>query len=174
MVVIREAKARDLAGIARIDAESYDEVKADPNLGITLRLKKPGGDAIRRWTGITAERMRKGEILYDVAEENGDVVGFCFVASKDVNSEASHVGILGIHVAKAHRGKGLGTMLIKHMLSRCAKRFDVVEVSVFKLNGRARKLYTRLGFRRWGVAPEYVKRGRKYIDLEYMYLKMHR
>ncbi|MCL5675368.1 MAG: hypothetical protein M1611_02025 [Candidatus Marsarchaeota archaeon] len=36
---------------------------------------------------------------------------------------------------------------------------------------KAKRLYRKFGFRTWGIAPDYIKRG-KYMDLEYMYLKL--
>jgi len=53
---------------------------------------------------------------------------------------------LGIAVARACRGRGIGTMLIERALAECRARYAAVSLSV-SLGNRAIHLYERLGFR---------------------------
>lgn len=165
---IRGARRSDIIGIAKIYDNGYDEVVVNPSFGDTLRLKRPGSARIRKWGRDLYLNMQKGHVLFFVAEENGKAVGFCFVRKKDIpDSEMSHVGVLGIRILPDFRGKGLGTRMVRRALAASRGRFDVIEVSIMSINRASKALFRKFGFRRWGVAPGYVKRGTRRIDMEY-------
>lgn len=172
-IVIHAAQKEDLQGIAKLFRSNYDEIKSNPNLGLTLRLKKPSRAAENSWALMTYKSILSGDLLYDVAEQERKIIGVCFVIKYDIpDSEMSHIGTLGIKVGEKFRKTGIGTKLMKHMLSRCKNKFEIIELSTFSNNNEAKKLYEKLGFKRWGIAPRYVKRGKRYIDKEYMYLRL--
>ena len=53
---------------------------------------------------------------------------------------------LGVAVLPEHRGKGVGTALLRRLLAEAAERFKAVSLSVSP-NNPAVRLYERLGFR---------------------------
>lgn len=170
---IRNAKKTDLKYIAEIYDQAYDEVASNPNFGDYLRLKRPGAKRIKEWAKNLYSEIRRGNVLFFVAEQDNAVVGFCFVKKKDIpDSEISHVGILGIRITKEFRGRGLGEKLVKRALTESSGRFDTIEVGIMSINRASKSLFKKFGFRRWGVAPGYVKRGKIYMDMEYRYLKL--
>jgi len=57
-------------------------------------------------------------------------------------------------------------------LTESSGRFDTIEVGIMSINRASKSLFKKFGFRRWGVAPGYVKRGKIYMDMEYRYLKL--
>ncbi len=163
----------DLPDILNIYASDYEEVKITPDLGVILRLRKPTQRGEITWASNTYVDLINGNLLYYVAEEEGNIVGLCYVSKKDVpDSEISHVGVLGIEVAIQYRSRGIASKLLEHTIKECKGKFDILEVSVFANNEVAKHLYKKFGFRKWGIAPGYVKRNGRYIDLEYMCLKL--
>jgi RimJ/RimL family protein N-acetyltransferase len=172
MVTIHKANAKDLDAVNSIYAEAYTEVKSDPMFGDYLYIKKPD----RKSNDVLKKRIyadiKKGNCIFNIAEENGKKVGFCFVTRKIAGSELSHVGILGVRVLKDWRGLGIGSDLISKTLNDAKGRFEIIEIYVLGFNTGAKRLYRRLGFKRWGIARRYMKRNGKYYNLEYMYLDL--
>jgi ribosomal protein S18 acetylase RimI-like enzyme len=62
------------------------------------------------------------------------------------------------------------------MMVRCLqeakRRFEIVRLSVFADNTRAKGLYRRMGFQPYGLLPRAIRRGERYIDEEFMYLDL--
>lgn len=172
-MIVRNLKSKDFGDILQIYDEAYDEVLEDPNYGDVLRVKRPTAEAGRKWAKRTYENVMNGDILFSVAEHNKKVVGFCLIRKREIpDMETSHVGVLAIKVRRSMRGHGIGTKLISHALKRANGKFEIVELNVMGINKRAIKLYKRFGFKQWGVAPGFVKRGKRRIDLVYMHKKL--
>ena len=171
---IRHLQNKDSKGLLALLDQSYDEVKANPDLGEALRLKRPSRRRALEWFRyLYNDSIRKGDCIYYVAVENGRIVGLCYAMKNDApDSERSHVGTLGIRIAPGWRLKGLGTKLVKEVLKESRGKFDIVDVDIMSINKGSEALFKKLGFKRWGMAPGHVKRGKRYIDLEYMYLKL--
>lgn len=170
---IRNPSRSDLKYVASIYDEAYDEVKEDPNFGDYLRLKRPKLTNLKDWQDSLYSDIKKDNVKFLVAEDNGKIVGFCFARKKDIpDSEISHVGIVGIRIARGYRGKGLGTQLVGKILKESKGKFEVLEVETMSINKASKALFKRFGFKTWGTAPRYVKRGTRYLDLEYMYLDL--
>jgi ribosomal protein S18 acetylase RimI-like enzyme len=89
--------------------------------------------------------MKNGNVLFFVAEEKGEVVGFCFVKKRDIpDSELSHVGVLAIRILKEFRGKGLGTKLVSRALKESKGQFEIVEVYIMSINKASKALFKNL------------------------------
>jgi RimJ/RimL family protein N-acetyltransferase len=67
-----------------------------------------------------------------------------------------HRAELGMGIERAHRGRGLGPMLLEAALAwaRATGTIDWVELGVFSSNPRARRLYERFGFAPIGCVPD--------------------
>ena len=112
--------------------------------------------------------MKEGEGIYIVPEINGRVVGMCSL--KRGRGYASHVGELGLSLLKEYRGKGIGKALLKTCLEIGKEMgIEIVTLGVYDNNKIALKLYRKLGFKRFGLLKKGIKRGKKYINLIYMY-----
>ena len=150
----------------------YDEVLEDPDIGISLFAKRPTLGEEAEWFARLFRQVQDGKWVATVAEEDGRAVGLCTVASKGPTVEPAHVGVLGISIAKAWRGKGIGRALMVRALADCRGKFEIVELGLFATNARARALYESLGFRVWGIQPKAYRRGERYIDHVCMQLEL--
>jgi ribosomal protein S18 acetylase RimI-like enzyme len=80
------------------------------------------------------------------AVENGEVVGWCDIIPKSYEG-LTHVGVLGMGVLKACRGKGLGTQLLEKAIEHAKLNgIEKVELDVFETNTGAIALYEKMGF----------------------------
>lgn len=171
---IRELRWSDLDDLVEIYLHLYEERSAGEPIGITLDREPPSRSSEVAWFADLYRRNLEGAALTRVAEVGGHAVGSCTVSpmGSGKNSEASHVGVLGILIHSAHRRRGVGYRLMSDVLERCRGRFELVWLSVFSNNSTATRLYERLGFRRCGHIPRHVRRGNTYFDAEEMILEL--
>jgi ribosomal protein S18 acetylase RimI-like enzyme len=93
-----------------------------------------------------------------VADDAGRVVGWCdiFPSPREVSQ---HVGVLGMGVLPAYRGRGLGRRLIAATLGAADGRFEQIDLDVYGTNIAAQALYRSVGFVEQGR-----KRGGRKVD----------
>jgi len=139
----------------------------NPSIGLTLSSEKPTFEEEAAWFYHLFTAVRKGSTRASVAEVDGHAVGLVAVSEAGSHSESAHVGTLGIALHKAHRGKGIGRVLLNDVIRKCIGRFEVIRLTVFETNERALKLYASLGFVSCGKIPKAVKRQGTYYD-EYL------
>ncbi|HQT90007.1 MAG TPA: GNAT family N-acetyltransferase [Acidiphilium sp.] len=93
-----------------------------------------------------------------VAEQNAIITGS---ASLDrYTGRRAHVGHIGVMVADAHHGQGIGTALLTALLDLADHWLGLtrLELTVFADNSRAIALYHRLGFVQEGHLRDYALR----------------
>lgn len=112
---------------------------------------------------FVASVLEHGYVQY-VADDGGRIVGWCDVTGKRGQVHA-HVGVLGMGVLEAYRGRGIGSRLIDAALSAAQARFEQVELSVYATNGTAQALYRKFGFVECGRYPRGFKVGDRYDDV---------
>ena len=103
----------------------------------------------------------------------GAVIGISGIGAKD--GASSHVGLLGISIAKNFRGEGIGKTLMKLVLEEAEKhipQLKLVELGVFDNNAPARSMYEKFGFKHHGTLPEGLLHRGEYRDHVYMYKKL--
>lgn len=96
---------------------------------------------------------------YLVIEEDGEIVGHAIAEPHKLHA-TSHVVFLTIAIHEGHQGKGLGKMLLQHLIdwAKTHPKIEKFELQVRSSNVRAIKLYESLGF---------VEEGRKTKRLKY-------
>lgn len=83
---------------------------------------------------------------FTVAEENGEIVGYCVF-----RSFASEGELLKIAVAESRRGHGVGTLMFCAMLDFAnQKKVSHLFLEVRESNDVARQMYARYGFTQYG------------------------
>jgi len=91
-----------------------------------------------------------------VAVHEGRVVGWCDVNPR-THETLRHSGVLGMGVAAAHRGRGVGAALLRATLEAAAARgITRVELVVRADNAAAIALYERHGFELEGRLRDYL------------------
>lgn len=170
---IRELRPSDIEPLARFLNSFHEEGRLNKEWGNPLFFKRPSlAFRVNRLKNEYKE-VKKGNELYYVAIEGKEIIGSCVVKKMDIpNSELSHVGVLEIRIESKWRNKGIGTKLLKHTISKAKDKFEVLSASILAINSASRHVFGKLGFKIWGTAPGYVKRGRRYIDMKYMSLRL--
>lgn len=88
--------------------------------------------------------------LYIVATDKGRIVGFC--AMHSVFDEGH---IMNVAVIEDYRGKRVGEKMLNYMFKLAPPEVVNYTLEVRVSNAPAIKLYTRLGFRCFGLRPGY-------------------
>ncbi len=87
-----------------------------------------------------------------VALHGREVVGWCDIVGGSQETR-QHSGVLGIGIAPAHRGNGVGRRLLEAAIDAAWNgRFTRIELTVREDNARAIALYEAFGFEREGRA----------------------
>jgi RimJ/RimL family protein N-acetyltransferase len=173
--VLRELRWGDFQDRLAAYYDLYDEVKENPDLGMTLFGDRPDEAEEVAWFGGLYASVLRGETIAVVGEIDGRAAGLVTILSGPPGgrrSETSHVGTLGVLVDRRYRGRGVGEAMLVRALELARGRFDWVRLVVFSVNHRARRLYERLGFRTVGHLEGQVKRNGRYLDEELMSLRM--
>ncbi len=110
------------------------------------------------------------------AIEEGKLVGMAGFY-RDQGLKTRHKGhVWGVYVTPAARGKGVGRALMQKLLERAptVKGVRQILISVTATQTAAIKLYRSLGFERFGLEPQALKVRDRFIDEEYMTMKLEK
>ncbi|MDE1837856.1 MAG: GNAT family N-acetyltransferase [Euryarchaeota archaeon] len=171
---VREVRPSDREDLIRGYLDLYREREVDPFVGIVLGERAPSVEAENSWFDGLMEGLRVGKKVACVADVGGHAVGLCDVTRRGYAGvgDIAHVGDLGILVHRGHRDQGLGEALLRRVIEECQGRFELLVLSVFANNARAKHLYEKVGFRHYGTLPRGIKRNGGYVDSEEMYLEL--
>ena len=124
---IRQAKLYDVPAISRIEQGSFESP----------------------WSAdeITKDVMSKdGSIYVAVIESDGEKAGYA-----EMRTVAGEAQIYNIVIDRAFRGKGLGEMLLRHLIDKAKETgCSLVTLEVRGGNEAAMELYHKLGFKEVG------------------------
>jgi ribosomal protein S18 acetylase RimI-like enzyme len=94
---------------------------------------------------------------------------------REQNLKTRHKGrIWGVYVTPARRGAGVGKRMLQTILKRVAemKGLEQVLLSVAATQTAAFRLYCALGFELFGCEPRALKIGDRFIDEQYLVLRL--
>lgn len=107
---------------------------------------------------------------YFVGEEDGKVVGYCYVHPWKERTAYRHTMEVTIYLADVAMGRGLGTQLMEHLLSACRQEdYHVLVACITADNEPSLAFHKRFGFRQASFFPEVgwkLGRWHDVIDLE--------
>jgi RimJ/RimL family protein N-acetyltransferase len=168
--VVRELRWTDFDALSKAWFLLFEERTVQRDIGITLYRTRPSAQDEVTWFANLYRQAISGEAIVAVAEQDGRAVGSCTVhrVGPSEDSETAHMGDLGILVHRDHRGRGIGRALLSSALAQCRGKFELVRLSVFSVNRRARKLYEEFGFVYVGTLPRAIRRGDDYFDEDLM------
>jgi ribosomal protein S18 acetylase RimI-like enzyme len=119
-----------------------------------------------------AGRLRDSHVFG--AFRDGELVGTVGFAIQQ-GQKNSHKGRLwGMYVRPSSRNFGVGRLLVNAALEAARENVELVQLSVVRENGRARRLYESVGFVEFGMEPKASKLGDKYYDEAHMTLDLGR
>lgn len=118
------------------------------------------------------QEMQKQNAIHIIALHEGKIIGKVDVRRHPYKQK--HMGALGITVAKAFRGNGLGMVLMKEVLAHAKELLglEIIELTCFAENERAISLYKKFGFIEYGRLPKAMIHNEVYKDQILMYKEL--
>ncbi|RJR14922.1 N-acetyltransferase [Candidatus Microgenomates bacterium] len=102
------------------------------------------------------EKMKKGTMRKIIVEVNGTYAGSGEVEQQTYRKK--HVGRVGLSLAKAVRGEGIGKTLIQTLIEEGKDMsLKLLELSCFENNTNACAMYQKVGFQKAGVIPQAIE-----------------
>jgi L-phenylalanine/L-methionine N-acetyltransferase len=148
------------------DAAAFARILGEPEVMFnTLQLPFPNE---QKWKARLAEPAPLGSNdLSLVAERGGQVIGSAGLFGPGALVRRRHVALLGIAVAGAAQGQGVGTALMQALCDYADRWGQIlrIELTVFADNARAVTLYRRFGFEAEGTHRGYALRDGAYADV---------
>jgi putative acetyltransferase len=156
-IVIRHVTPEDAAALHRIYGQPDTQAS-------TLHLPHA---SLQMWHTRLATPQPNAHLLVACIDE--EVVGQCALHTEE-RARRRHVASLGMGVDDRYRQRGVGTALMREMVSLCDNWLQVsrMELTVFVDNGPAIALYQRFGFEIEGTAKGFAMRHGELIDAHYM------
>ncbi len=126
-------------------------------------------DKDKWWNRKKITDIKKKKLIQLFAEHSGEIVGSCLV-ERNWAQVSEHTGLYGISVLRNYWGVGLGNRMTRHAFS-IAKEIGIkmIELDVYSGNKTALNMYRKLGFRKVGVLPKWIKHRTKTRDKIIMY-----
>ncbi len=119
-------------------------------VGFPMMDRREVEDAVRLWK----EYIAKGVSITALYKK--EPVGAANLYFQEVK-KLSHQALFVIIVDEKHRGKGIGTLLLKELTKLALKRgVEIIHLEVYEKNPAVR-LYERMGFKAYGKHPHYLK-----------------
>ena len=151
-----------------------------------LRLEALEGDpeafsaSVEEHRSLSLEEVRRrlgsegGDQFVVGAVQEGRLIGTAgFYREK--NLKTRHKGrIWGVYVTPASRGAGVGKKMLQRVLERVAQMqgLEQVLLSVAATQTAAMRLYYALGFEIFGCEPRALQIGGRFIDEQYLVLRL--
>ena len=155
-ITIRRCTVKDAAALTRIMASP----------AVQRNLMQLPFTSEEQWTQRLSEANAPGKAdLHLLAERGGEVVGSAGLHPA-AQIRRRHVAMLGISVAEAHHGTGVGHALMQALCDYADDWSQLlrIELTVFSDNARAIALYRRFGFEHEGLLRGYALRDGVYAD----------
>lgn len=105
--------------------------------------------------------------------DQGKLIGTAGFFRRPNNKERHKGHIWGVYVRPESRGKGVGSALMKEIIRRAREINGVEQITlVASANLPAQHLYESVGFQSYGIEPQSLKIGDKYVDDVLMILRL--
>ncbi len=153
-VTIRSLSPQEAAElVGALSDVLIDCVEGGASVSFMLPMTKDKADAF--WRGV-AEGVAAGERILLVAEDGGEVVGTVQVVLKQPENQPHRADISKMLVHRRARKRGIGAALMRAAEKAAASAGKTVLVLDTVTGSAGERLYTRLGWQRVGVIPNYA------------------
>ncbi len=167
-VELRILTADDADAYWRCRQESLEREPDAFGSSVEDHLKLTRDEIARRLTGDPANNFVFGAFV------EGRLLGTAgFVRQPELKQR--HKGrVWGVYLSAEVRGQGVGRKLMRAVLDRADKieGLEQILISVATTQAAAIALYRSLGFTSWGTEVKALKIGNRYLDEEYMVLRL--
>jgi RimJ/RimL family protein N-acetyltransferase len=157
-VTLRPAVPEDAAAI-------ISAIKSTSQERSYVLMEQYGKDADAEREYIRMTDCEKCLLL--VAAVDDEVVGSLAALQADggENPRTAHILKVGLHLAGAYRGLGIGSQMLRYMEKWANEHsFKKLEASIFTTNKRSLHLFSRAGFQEEGTRRKRFWIGNEYID----------
>jgi RimJ/RimL family protein N-acetyltransferase len=177
--VIKEFRAADKKVIIRLlkptdakDALSFINALIDEKAKIVWQKPFTIKEE-RKWLKETIEKNNNGVSVHIAVEIDGKLIGTCGI-EKQQGHALSHIGDIGITLAKEYRNVGIGKEAIKTLLEigRDVLKCKISTLDCYSNNEHAMHVYEKMGFIEYGRLPMGVNYYGDYVDKVLMYRKL--
>ncbi|PVE22226.1 GNAT family N-acetyltransferase [Microvirga sp. KLBC 81] len=153
-VTIRTLSPREAAEqIGALSKILIDCVEGGASVSFMLPMTRDKADTF--WRGV-ADGVAAGERILLVADEDGEIVGTVQVVLKQPENQPHRADISKMLVHRRARKRGVGAALMLAAEDAARKAGKSVLVLDTVTGSDAERLYTRLGWERVGVIPNYA------------------
>ena len=144
---IRPGRPSDLEQVAEVKVDSWADTYSSL---IPAAVLAPFLDLDHSLADLRDSTARSDALFFVAEDKGGSVVGFALAYLE----RGPHPWLESLHVARAHRGQGVGTALMRQLAALLASRgFRTLSLGVVSGNAGAGRLYSRLGAKLVGVEP---------------------
>ncbi|MCG7391403.1 GNAT family N-acetyltransferase [Microvirga sp. ACRRW] len=153
-VTIRSLLAKEAAEqIGALSDVLIDCVEGGASVSFMLPMTKDKADTF--WMGV-ADGVAAGERILLVAEADGGIVGTVQVVLKQPENQPHRADVSKMLVHRKARKRGVGAALMRAAEDAAARAGKTVLVLDTVTGSDGERLYTRLGWQRVGVIPNYA------------------
>lgn len=153
---LRNASDDDLGAIREI----YNEGVADRIA--TLDTDPKSEEDIAHWWSEHDDTY----VVLAAVERDGTLVGWASLNRFSHRCAHSKIADLSVYIARTHRGRGIGALLLAELGERAGKAgFHKITLHALNANERGKRLYMKCGFTEVGVFKEHGMLDGRYVDV---------
>jgi ribosomal protein S18 acetylase RimI-like enzyme len=159
-ISVREATPKDAAALlAHLKA-----LVAEPGINIPLAADELT-TTVEQEKSLLADIAESPTAIMLVAEAGSAIVGELSLKAISPRRAVRHVATLGMSVAHAWRGKGVGSALMTEVIAWAPSAgIKRIELYVYARNAPAIALYEKFGFAIEGRRKAFIREGNEYLD----------
>lgn len=124
---------------------------------------------------VSLEEMRRrietisASFPYYVYEENGQILGYCYAHLWKERAAYAHTLETTVYLASDARGKGIGTLLMRHLIQECkARGFHALIACITEGNAPSVRMHKELGFKTVSHFEQVGNKFGKWLDVDDM------
>jgi RimJ/RimL family protein N-acetyltransferase len=164
--IVRVVRSDDLDALL-----SYANNLIDEDTFIMLSGEHITSEYEKEYLEDSIEKVKTGRKIHLVVEVDGQFAGSCEIRRFD--RRKSHVGEIGISLARNFREEGVGSVCMETLISEARSiGLKLLYLHCFENNPRALHLYEKHGFIRAGTVPGMYSYKKEYFGEVTLYLPL--